>query len=99
MIDPKGIPITNEIVIPPVTTESDLPRSCEDARPAATASAVGVKTAAPHAASILHRTNRPKVGAATAAALPNTNTAIAATRTRLGAALPTSVTSTGELTA
>jgi hypothetical protein len=77
MIEPKGIPITNEIVIPPVTTESDLPRSCGDARPAATASAVGMKTAAPHAASILHRSTRPKVDAATAA-LPNTNTAIAA---------------------
>ena len=99
MIEPKGIPITNEIVIPPVTTESDLPRSCGEARPAATARAVGVKTAAPHAASILQRSNSPKVGATTAAALASANTAIAATRTRLGAALPTSVTSTGELTA
>src|SRR5918994_1755047 len=99
MIEPTGIPITNETVIPPVTTEIALPRSGGDARPAATASAVGVKTAAPNAASILHRSNSPKLGATTAAALPNTNTAIAATRTRLGAALPTSVTSTGELTA
>ena len=68
-------------------------------RPAATARVVGVKTAVLHAASILHRSNSPKVGAATAAALANTNTAIAATRTRLGATLPTSVTSTGELSA
>ena len=47
MIEPKGTPITNETVSPPVTNESDLPRSCGGARPAATASAVGVKTAAP----------------------------------------------------
>jgi len=67
--------------------------------PAATARAVGVKTAVPHAASILHRSNNPRVGAATAAALASANTAIAATRIRLGAALPTSVTSTGELIA
>jgi hypothetical protein len=68
-------------------------------RPAATARVVGVKTAVPHAASILHRSNNPKVGAATAAALASANTAIAATRIRLGAALPASVTSTGELIA
>ena len=67
-------------------------------RPAATARAVGVKIAVPHAASILHRSNNPKVGAATAA-LASANTAIAATRIRLGAALPASVTSTGELIA
>src|SRR3712207_5282358 len=99
MTEPRGIPTTNETVSPPVIVEIDLPRSSGGARLAATAIAVGVKTAAPPAASTRQASRRPKVGANTAAALASANTAMPAKRILRGATPPVRVTSTGDTAA
>ena len=99
MIEPRGIPTTNDTVSPPVIVEIARPRSSGGASPAATAIAVGVNAAAPHAASARQASRSPKVDAKTAAALARANTAIAATRILRGATPPARVTSTGEMAA
>src|SRR4028119_461505 len=95
MIEPRGMPTTNDTVSPPVMVEIALPRSSGGANPAATAIAVGVNAAAPHAASARHASRSRKVGAKTAAALARAKTAIAATRILRGATPPGRGTSTG----